>query len=86
MKCPATLLESGNFNTELHNHLSAMNFSIPFGFGVEKSGVGMSCNRVNSIGYDKIGAVFILLAIAMSLSSIIMSVELLIKKVMNKGG
>ena len=41
---------------------------------------------VKSIGYDKIGAVFILLAIAMSLSSIIMSVELLIKKVMNKGG
>ena len=55
-------------------------------YGVEKSGVGMSCNRVNSIGYDKIGAVFILLAIAMSLSSIIMSVELLIKKVINKGG
>ena len=41
---------------------------------------------VKSIGYDKIGAVFILLAIAMSLSSIIMSVELLLKKVLNKGG
>ena len=54
--------------------------------GLELGLVGMSCNRVNSIGYDKIGAVFILLAIAMSLSSIIMSVELLIKKVMNKGG